>query len=409
MRLVFIADGRSPIAQNWIGGLAAAGFEVHLISTTQADWDAPLAGRHMVSVAYSGLAKPLRPGNVPAAGRGLASGAGAMNVRAAARKWIGPWLLDKPAAQIRRIVEDIQPDLVHAMRIPFEGMVAAQAGFNAPLLVSVWGNDFTLHASAAPGMRLRTRETLQRCDGLHADCRRDLELAREWGWRPGRPEIVLPGNGGIRQEIFHRRSPEETLSPTLAAALEGIPDGSQLVVNPRGFRGYVRSDTFFRSIPLVLARKPDAHFLCPTMAGEPQAEMWLERLGIRRAVRLLPRLAPDEMAQLFSRAHVAVSPSEHDGTPNTLLESMACGAFPVAGDLDSIREWIADGENGLLIDPSDPDKLAAAVLRALDDEPLRTAAAMKNEAEIATRASQPDVLRRATLFYREIMNRSHVE
>jgi hypothetical protein len=44
-----------------------------------------------------------------------------------------------------------------------------------------------------------------------------------------------------------------------------------------------------------------------------------------------------------------VSPAIHDGTPNSLLEGMACGCFPVAGDLESIREWITHGQNGLLV------------------------------------------------------------
>ncbi len=77
------------------------------------------------------------------------------------------------------------------------------------------------------------------------------------------------------------------------------------------------------------------------------------------------------MAQLFRRAMVAVSPSEHDGTPNTLLEAMACGCFPVAGDIESVREWLVDGENALLVNPADPQVLAAAIIRALDDAGLR--------------------------------------
>lgn len=332
-----------------------------------------------------------------------------MNLRASARKWIGPCLLKTPAEKIRCIVEEIQPDLVHAMRIPFEGMVTAQAGFSQPLLVSVWGNDFTLHASATPGMRKRTRETLQRCDGLHADCRRDLVLARQWGWRDGAPEIVLPGNGGIKPDIFYPRPDTEKISPGLAAVLDNIPRGTNLVVNPRGFRGYLRNDTFFRSIPLILAQKPETLFLCPAMAGEPQAQMWLDRLNIHNAVRLLPRLSPEEMAQLFSMSHIAVSPSEHDGTPNTLLESMACGAFPIAGDIDSIREWITDGENGLLIDPADPVQLADAVLRALRDFNFRGGVVEKNQAEVTAHAAQPDVFRRAVAFYEQIISRSHVE
>ena len=78
---------------------------------------------------------------------------------------------------------------------------------------------------------------------------------------------------------------------------------------------------------------------------------------------------------IFRSAAVLVSPSTHDGTPNTLLEGMACGCFPVAGDLESIREWITPGVNGLLVDPSDADALAEAILSALDQPELRAKAA----------------------------------
>lgn len=44
------------------------------------------------------------------------------------------------------------------------------------------------------------------------------------------------------------------------------------------------------------------------------------------------------MAYLFRLADVTVSLSEDDGTPNTLLEAVACGCFPIAGDIESVRE-----------------------------------------------------------------------
>ena len=69
------------------------------------------------------------------------------------------------------MIERIQPDIVHAMRIPFEGMIASTAmqAINKrnsyfcrpPLLISVWGNDFTLHANATPSMARYTRLALQ--------------------------------------------------------------------------------------------------------------------------------------------------------------------------------------------------------------------------------------------------------
>ncbi len=106
------------------------------------------------------------------------------------------------------------------------------------------------------------------------------------------------------------------------------------------------------------------------------------------------------MADLFRRARVAVSPTTHDGTPNTLLEAMACGCFPVAGDLEPLREWITPGENGLLVDPTQPQSLAQAILAALDDPALCARARLANLALIAARADYSRSMASAGEFYR---------
>jgi glycosyltransferase involved in cell wall biosynthesis len=136
------------------------------------------------------------------------------------------------------------------------------------------------------------------------------------------------------------------------------------------------------------------------MAGEGTAERWIHRLGLASVVHLLPQLSPPDMAAAFRRAQVSVSPSTHDGTPNTLLEAMACGCTPVAGDLESIREWIDDGVNGLLADPRSPDHLAQKILRALGNPDLRSRAAAHNHRLISERATHTTVMAQAEAFYR---------
>jgi glycosyltransferase involved in cell wall biosynthesis len=141
------------------------------------------------------------------------------------------------------------------------------------------------------------------------------------------------------------------------------------------------------------------------MAGEPPAERWVRRLSLQGIVHLLPPLSPSDMAAAFRRSTVAVSPSTHDGTPNTLLEAMACSCTPVAGDLESIREWIDDGINGLLADPRSPTDLAQKTLRALRSPDLRTRAADHNRRLIAERADYTTVMATAESFYAELLAR----
>jgi len=290
------------------------------------------------------------------------------------------------------VIERVQPELIHAMRIPYEGMLAADAVAALknppPLLVSIWGNDFTLHAESSPLMRHYTGWTVRVADAIHADCRRDLRLARQWGFPTDRPTFAAPGNGGINTEVFH---------PPAA------PVADPVIINPRGFRGYVRNDTFFQSIPKVLAKIPNARFVCVSMAGEPQALKWIEQLGIQNSVELLPPLPHAAMADVFRSAAVLVSPSTHDGTPNTLLEGMACGCFPVAGDLESIREWITPGVNGLLVNPAETDSLAQAILTGLGQPELRARADQHNRRLIADRVEYAQTMARAAEFYKRLV------
>jgi glycosyltransferase involved in cell wall biosynthesis len=245
-------------------------------------------------------------------------------------------------------------------------------------------------------MRWSTRRSLRRAAGLHADCRRDEQLAAKWGFRSVRPTLVVPGNGGVRREAFFP-------GPSANDPDFGIDPRAPLVVQPRGLRAYVRSDTFFRAIPLIRQHRPEVVFACPAMEGVSEAENWKSKLDLGPSLRLLPVLDAASMGALFRRATLSVSPSAHDGTPNTLLEAMACGCFPVAGDLDSIREWISDGENGLLIDPADVSALAAAVLRGLSQEGFRARAAAINVSRIAERAEYGACMSQAVSFYERVL------
>jgi glycosyltransferase involved in cell wall biosynthesis len=396
MRLLFIADGRSATALNWIAYFVEQDHEVHLASTYRCSPELKLAGLYFVPAAFSEAGSPA-PGNSKF--RKLAP----IGLRTAIRQRLGPFTLPRSARRLRDIAAMINPDLVHAMRIPYEGMLAALADPHAPLLVSVWGNDFTLHAPATARMGRYTRQTLQRADALHADCQRDIHLAWNWSFPRDRPYVVLPGGGGIQLDQFSEPDASLDDSSPLGQTKSAQSVRPAFVINPRGFRAYVRNDVFFHAIPIVLAQRPEVRFSCPTMAGEAQAQAWVQELAIGDRVELLPRQTRPQMADLFRRAQVVVSASTHDGTPNTLLEAMACGCFPVAGDLESLREWITPGVNGLLIDPGDPQALAEAILLALDQPELRQRAAVHNRRLVEQRADYYQVMQEADRFYRSLI------
>ncbi len=382
MKLLFVADGRSPIAQNWIRYFAERGDEVYLASTFACELDFPIKRLELTPVAFSAVKKQTsRPGSASGRTSGLVT---------AIRQWLGPLTISRSAQKLRAFIQEVKPDLVHALRVPYEGMLAAEAYTGVPLLISIWGNDFTLHAPSTPLMQHYTRWAMTVTHALHTDCERDIRLAREWGLSVDKPTLVTPGNGGIRSDVFY--PPKE-------------PVKEPIIINPRGFRAYVNNEAYFKAIPLVLAKRSDAKFIFSSMAEKSQALEWMKELKIEHAVQLNPQLSHAQMAEVFRGAQIVVSPAIHDGTPNSLLEGIACGCFPIAGDLESIREWITHGQNGLLVNPNDPQSIADGILLAIQREDLQLEAAGLNANMISTRAEYGMNMKKIGEFYKTVISK----
>ncbi len=124
MRLLFIADGRSPIALNWIRYFLDRGDSVHLVSTFDCEPDPRFASYSFLPAAFSELKAKTNPDR-PAPKRG--NFRPAVQLRTLVRQWLGPLTLQASARRLTPLIERIEPDLVHAMRIPYEGMLAALA------------------------------------------------------------------------------------------------------------------------------------------------------------------------------------------------------------------------------------------------------------------------------------------
>ena len=399
MHILLVADGRSPITRRWLDSLLALNLQVTLVSSHPCDAPEGIQAMHVVPIAFSRLTAGSSAQKTSAkAGLRRSLVKTFRGVFLSARYALGPLSVRSYAQQFREIVANVKPDLVHAMRIPFEGMLASHTPPGVPLAISIWGNDLTLHAPHSRAMGQFTRQTLRRADGLHTDAQRDLRLAYDWGFSADRPGLVVPSNGGIDLERVQRV--RAALPPDLEAR---IPKDHSLVINPRGVRAYTRTDTFFQAIPLVLARHPKTTFLCPAMAGEAEAERWASAIQADERVILLPNLSQGQLWDLFTRCPVSISITNHDGTPNTLLEAMSCGSFPVAGNIESLREWIDSGVNGLLVEPGSPSQLAEAILQALGDASLREKANQINLDMIRERAEVSHVRPKIAAFYQQVL------
>lgn len=80
---------------------------------------------------------------------------------------------------------------------------------------------------------------------------------------------------------------------------------------------------------------------------------------------------------VLDRADVVVAPSLGESFGNAVVEAQLAGRPVVATSVQGHLETVRDGETGLLVPPSDPEALAAAVARLLEDEGLADALAQR--------------------------------
>jgi len=122
------------------------------------------------------------------------------------------------------------------------------------------------------------------------------------------------------------------------------------------------------AMPALLSRYPDTLLI---VAGSGELDRSLQdfsrSLGVAEHVMFVGHVPWDQTRLYLAGATAVVVPSvvDHagnvDGLPNVLLEAMACGSAIVASKVGGIPDVVADGANGILVPPGQPDALAAAI------------------------------------------------
>lgn len=124
----------------------------------------------------------------------------------------------------------------------------------------------------------------------------------------------------------------------------------------------------------VRASHPDVHL---DMLGPDLGDGTLEatrariaELGLDAAVTIHGRVPKHEIPGFVDRADILLNTTDVDNTPVSVREAMAGGLCVASTSVGGLPYLIDDGRDGLLVPPRDPEAMASAVLRLLDDPAL---------------------------------------
>jgi glycosyltransferase involved in cell wall biosynthesis len=236
-------------------------------------------------------------------------------------------------------------------------------------------------------------------------------------WAVGRADHILADSHQTRQDLIQLLGvPPEKVTTVHLAADEGFRPVSDLAALGRhdlspGYILFVGTLEPRKNIPTLLTayrilldrKATDVPLVLVGRRGWLAEGIFetLQALRLQDRVRILEDVAAQEcLVQLYNGAAMLVIPSFYEGFGLPALEAMACGIPVIAADRGSLPEIVADA--GLLVDPEDPDELAAAIRRLLADERLRCELIRKGGVQ-AARFNWSEAARQTWQVYRQVL------
>lgn len=186
-------------------------------------------------------------------------------------------------------------------------------------------------------------------------------------------QMVRDGIPADRIQVVHSGidpSRFDGVEPHDYAAEFGVPEGAPIIGDVAHFGWHKAQEVLVAAAPRILERHPEARiFLIGKGELRPKIEAQVAELGL--ADRILFTGFRTDVPSLIRGMDCFVMCSVLEGLCTSLLDSLALGTPAVGSAVGGIPEVLRDGETGLTVPPRDPEALAAAICRVLEDDDLR--------------------------------------
>ena len=228
--------------------------------------------------------------------------------------------------------------------------VALARLLGVPAVVKLHGSDLNVIARQR-GPRLQLRALLPRAARVVAVSRALAGEAAALGVPADRIRLVRNGVDGERFRVGDR--------PAARAAL-GLAADRRLVL----YVGHLKENKGVLDLASAMAAVEEAD-LAVLGGGEAAGRLEAALAPLGERARMLGERPHDEVPIWMAAADLVVLPSWNEGTPNVVIEALACGRRVVATRVGGTPDLITSPLLGELVPPKSPDALAEALNRAL--------------------------------------------
>ena len=297
--------------------------------------------------------------------------------------------------QFKRLIKNINPDIIHAHSIMDTTLLGVVSGFH-PFVVTPWGSDVLIVPKQSKFSRWMVRYVLKKVDLIACDGEHMMEPLIELGAEPQKIKLTY---FGVDTQKFKPGQKNERLRKEL-----GILN-SPTIISLRRLNPIYDIESLIKAVPLVLKEVPEAKFLLVEKGSqEAQLRQLAKSLGVSDSVKFAGLVPHDELPQYLASADIYVSTSLSDaGLAASTAEAMACGLPVIITDFGDNRKWVEDGVNGFVIPLRAPEVLASKIIYLLQNEDSRKKFGQANHQMIEERDNWEKEMGKMGKLYEELI------
>lgn len=259
--------------------------------------------------------------------------------------------------KIRKIIEEISPDVVNAHYATSYGVAMALSGLRGYVL-SVWGSDIYDFPKKSPFHKILLKFSLKNAGSLFSTSQAMADEATKY---TNRKIEITPF--GVDMDLFN---------PNKRTRKNNVPFTIGTVKTLADLYGI---DYILKAAAIIVNKHPEIDIFVRIAGDGPQTTKYKQlakELGIEKETKFLGRITQQEAAKEWANMDVAIIPSIlYESFGVAAVEAQASGIPVIISDVAGLMETTIPGTTSEIVPRKDENAIAEAILRLYRNSDLR--------------------------------------
>lgn len=368
MRILILSDLDSPHTIKWVKSLAALNYSIGVLSIHQASNITHFSNSDNIKI-YNGIISS--------------------QLKNKSEKNLNKLIYLKVFKNLKVVIDNFKPDIVHAHYSTSYGLLGALTGFH-PYIISVWGTD----VYGFPNRSFLHKSILK--------------------YNLSKADLILSTSSAMRNELNKYTSKKIVLTPFGIEINKFKPNNVKSIFDKDDFViGIIKTleknygiEYLIRAFKKIKDKFP-SQSLKLMITGKGTQELSLRNLVNELSIKdhvVFTGYIDSEIIPIYDNMiDVAVFPSIEESFGVAVLEASACGKPVIVTNVGGLQEVVENGETGFIVEKENSDAIALALEKFIINPELRSEFGINGRNKVIKEYNWDDSVKRMVSIYKKIL------